>query len=88
MKKASQLSSNDLERIAVMKRCGLFDPTTMMAVPLSNGSSASTTELQPAAVAVPQSVQAEPRKESAKEVADARDVAQANGEDELDSQED
>ena len=28
MKRASQLSSSDLERIAVMKRCGLFDPTT------------------------------------------------------------
>ena len=41
MKKASQLSSHDLERIAVMKRCGLFDPTTMMAVPRSSQSSAS-----------------------------------------------
>ena len=33
MKKAAGLSSGDLERIAVMKRCGLFDPTVMMAVP-------------------------------------------------------
>ena len=49
MKKASQLSSNDLERIAVMKRCG---------------------------------------QESVKEVTDARDVAEANGEDGIDSQED
>ena len=37
MKKAAGLSSGDLERIAVMKRCGLFDPTTMMAVPRTDG---------------------------------------------------
>jgi hypothetical protein len=36
MKKAAGLSSGDLERIAVMKRCGLFDPTIMMAVPRSD----------------------------------------------------
>jgi hypothetical protein len=88
MKTASQLSSNDLERVAVMKRCGLFDPTTMMAAPLSNGSSSSASELQAAAVAVPQPVQGEPRQELVKEVTDARGVVEANGEDGVDSQED
>ena len=34
MKKAAGLSAADLERIAVMKRCGLFDPTVMMEVPV------------------------------------------------------
>ena len=56
MKKASSLSPNDLERIAVMKRCGLFDPTTMMAVPRSSQSSASnsgTTEPTPAPLQPP-----------------------------------
>ena len=37
MKKAAGLSSGDLERIAVMKRCGLFDPTTMMELPRTDG---------------------------------------------------
>ena len=85
MKMASQLSSSDLERIAVTKRCVLFDPT---AVPSSNGSLASATELQAAAASQSQSVRAEPGEESAKEVTDARDVAQANGEYELDREED
>ena len=42
LKKAAGLSSGDLERIAVMKRCGLFDPTIMMAVPRADAVAAET----------------------------------------------
>ena len=43
LKKAAGLSSGDLERIAVMKRCGLFDPTIMMAVPRTDAVPSETT---------------------------------------------
>jgi len=67
MKKASSLSPHDLERIAVIKRCGLFDPTTMMAVPRSSQSSASNSGTPEPTLAPVQPLRPEPPQEESHE---------------------
>lgn len=49
MKKASTLTPDDLERIAVLKRCGLWDPATGVRIMSASEREAGSTEVAAAA---------------------------------------